>query len=401
MDRRQRISLGTAPWALLVGVLSLGGCSLLANLDGYRFEDKTSGGGGGSPGVGSGASQGQGQVSAGGSVGCIADLLTDSENCGKCGWSCLGAACADGECQIDLLAGFASGGMFGDIALDDERVYWTSDGGILELSKQTPDAGPMKVFEEPTGADFIVVDAASIYFSSFELGGVGRISKSTFEASLLASNESNPGGLALFGGMLYWTIYANSGSVRSIKTESSSDSMPVTVESAQHYPFMVAADASGVYWTFQDASAGGVKKAGAELPIVEKQALPSGLALDEVNAYWINGDASVFMAPKAGGGPITQLGSTEGEIFYGEVAVDETHVYWTGAGRDVCIGKSCAECGDPCGKVYRAKKDGNGVREVFAEGNWGSLFGLAMDATAVYFTTGEDGRLFRKVKPAK
>jgi hypothetical protein len=48
------------------------------------------------------------------------------------------------------------------------------------------------------------------------------------------------------------------------------------------------------------------------------------------------------------------------------------------------------------GNVWRAAKP-DGRPEVFAEGDWGALNGLAIDDVAVYWTTA-DKRLLRKVK---
>jgi hypothetical protein len=117
-------------------------------------------------------------------------------------------------------------------------------------------------------------------------------------------------------------------------------------------------------------------------------------------------DGAVHRVHRDGGGSI-DLAPPEPpelvEIVGGELAVDETHLYWTGKGSNKCIGQPCSEC-QPCGKIYRARKEeGIAKVEVFAEdnttNNWGTPRSLAMDEKAVYWTTGDDGRLFRKAKP--
>ena len=68
----------------------------------------------------------------------------------------------------------------------------------------------------------------------------------------------------------------------------------------------------------------------------------------------------------------------EGLVFSGEVRLDDTHVYWAGAGADTCTQKPCLCGAQPCtGKIWRATKP-DGPPKVFAEGDWRGVRGLAV-----------------------
>lgn len=55
------------------------------------------------------------------------DRASDPEHCGACGHSCQGGACEEGKCRAVELASELAWPV--SLAVDDERVYWTEQGG--------------------------------------------------------------------------------------------------------------------------------------------------------------------------------------------------------------------------------------------------------------------------------
>src|SRR5206468_1326744 len=56
-----------------------------------------------------------------GDSGPCGDILTSGDNCGRCGHSCLGGACADGGCQPLAIRSNTSPR---NLAVDKDHVYW-------------------------------------------------------------------------------------------------------------------------------------------------------------------------------------------------------------------------------------------------------------------------------------
>jgi hypothetical protein len=181
-----------------------------------------------------------------------------------------------------------------------------------------------------------------------------------------------------------------------------------TLKTGDPLPFFIAADGGDIYWSFRgDGTVGGINSLNPPGLLVTNVSSPGGIALDATHVYWMGQDGSVHKTPRAGGGQVTDIAPPEpplaSNLIGGELVVDATHVYWTGKSDIACAGVPCSQC-QPCGRIYRAPKDGApAVVEVFAEdytnNNWGALRSIAMSGDAVYWTTGDDKRLFRKVKP--
>src|SRR5262245_11453638 len=97
------------------------------------------------------------------SGGCV-DVVSNSENCGECGHSCLGGACELSTCQPVVLAA-GQGGPRG-IAVDEQNVYWANenDGTVMGVRKS---GGP--VFKIATGQktpSAVATDGTLVYWLS-------------------------------------------------------------------------------------------------------------------------------------------------------------------------------------------------------------------------------------------
>jgi hypothetical protein len=106
---------------------------------------------------------------------------------------------------------------------------------------------------------------------------------------------------------------------------------------------------------------------------------PSGIALDQSFVYWAAQDQSVWRAPREGGAsraerlvaPVGTLSNAPALLI-----VDDTHVYWVIRAN-----------------LYGAPK-GGGAATLLFNGVWA----VTQDETALYFTTGDDGRVMKLAK---
>jgi hypothetical protein len=159
----------------------------------------------------------------------------------------------------------------------------------------------------------------------------------------LAWNQAAPAGIHYVGGAVYWTTYAASGQVLSLRGGS------ITVISdGQSYPWAITADDTNVYWTnygSPDATAPGST----------------------------GGGGAVMQAPIGGGTPITLASPVDGP--WG-IADDSTNVYYTAYGG---------------GRVHKVPK-GGGTNTVLASGPNGPV-GIAVGPQTVYWANFQNGKI--------
>ncbi len=109
---------------------------------------------------------------------------------------------------------------------------------------------------------------------------------------------------------------------------------------------------------------------------------PEDLAVDETHVYWTEKNLdTVLRRPKSLSGPTETLAT--GQLGAAEVEVDATHVYWTNS-QDHRV-------------MRRAKTPAGAPLEVVATGQTGA-WGLALDATHVYWTTTTGDTVMRRAK---
>ncbi|HEU4533391.1 MAG TPA: hypothetical protein VFS00_04705, partial [Polyangiaceae bacterium] len=182
------------------------------------------GGSAGSAGQTGGGSAG----SAGGTPGCVApevecgdrcaDLATDAENCGACGYACgAGAACAAGACAPQtVVSGVVAPYAF---ALDAESVYFVAPvasaaaGNPLQPVQKVPRAGGAPTAVAFTGdAKFrsrtLAVVAGSLYFG--DLGGLGALRQAPVaggDVTTFASSQGAIQTLVAQSAFLWWSTF--------------------------------------------------------------------------------------------------------------------------------------------------------------------------------------------------
>ena len=306
------------------------------------------------------------------------DVMTDGRNCGVCGHSCLGGACAAGTCQpIELVAGqnTASG-----IAVDAMNVYWViavgstgsvrkvakaggtfetlvpnqdqprtvaSDGttvyfgGAMAQVRSVPVGGGGALNVAARNADSpvnqIVVDSNYVWWAEHNIlaGGtsyVRRIPKAGGAIEPLGTSPDGASDLAGVGDCAYFIAPFNTPKL--IRDCPSSAGAVYTAPAASQV-VGIKADNNHVY--FLEGNVKRIPVAGGPVePVAVLAATPLDLAIDSQNVYFIEGTTatracgtswSIKKAPKNGGAVTTLAEPPQGCPT--RLAVDDQAVYWT------------------------------------------------------------------------
>jgi hypothetical protein len=153
----------------------------------------------------------------------------------------------------------------------------------------------------------------------------------------------------------------------------------------QWSPEGIAVDEKSIYWTNVGAQTvmRVAKSGGKPVVLADRQPSPYGIAVDAKSIYWIDWGPGpqrgvVMILPKRGGKPRV-LAEAAGDPIGQEIAVDDTHVYFT-RGKD----------------LVRVAKSGGAVG-VIASGVQ-TVTSLALDGTHVYAASADTEALVRAPK---
>jgi hypothetical protein len=308
------------------------------------------------------------------------DLQTDSNNCGRCGHGCVGAACVAGQCQSWVVTSTSAsnanlpvvrGGVYGhaDLVTDGNSIVWIdATQGVLQVSATGPSSAvvnlsPFQYSTSVSPANLAMAQGVVVWTLSDANNGVsiwaateGSANSGAPIASLGASSAGDlPSGLALDanGANAYfldsWNPSASAphspGLYKcNLGNKSCSLLYSVTVPRTLFLANDVAMSGARLFWT--DSASGTVEHADYSANVmgsaVTGQSGPCLLTLDANYVYWANvslpdADAgtslsfSIDRTPEATPGTVTSvvpsvLGSLNG------VASDGTNLYFIQVG---------------------------------------------------------------------
>lgn len=311
-----------------------------------------------------------------------ADFTSDPHHCGRCGHDCLGGACTNGVCQPALIAAIVTPG---GLAVDDDRVYWTTTvtpGSIYSAAKDGSDrrvlatgqtlplrlaiddayvywgnggAGGLRRVAKGGGPDVVVAttsgalidigtDATGIYFVDLYGNAIRRAPRDAPDggfAPAIVNGQDYPWGMAIDDDAVTWTTRGtfvpdagafSASDGRILSAPKAIGATPTVLATAQSDPVAVVRDASGIYWL--NGQSGTVMRLApsdaAPVAIATGQTAPSGLTLDATYVYFtcgcdVGGLGRVMRVPKAGGAADVLASSMR---YPSAIAVDATAVYW-------------------------------------------------------------------------
>jgi sugar lactone lactonase YvrE len=338
-----------------------------------------------------------------------ADLAVDQRNCGRCGRSCGGAACTNGECEAETVGQTdASIDVPVGVAVDDNNVYVTTwpaspttpaesaKGRVLYKPKSQPAEQFRVLGTDQAMPEPIVVAADRVVWASWYSGGAVRSARvSSDSVSRRIDHLTGTSGFfagASFGTLAYFSKFdAVDGRILSVD---------VTLEPG---------DAGAL-------DAGGTGTVDSSVLVVGGQAEPRGVAVDGERVYWAH-KTGIRAKAKAAGSTVEDYVS--GLQLGDAVAVSDGFVYYTDRdqgilGRVPATGKGASETiarglvsprdmvvsGD---SVYVAELGASRISEVrISTRKTRSLVvglrspkGLAKDGQFLYWTDSGTGRVSR------
>ena len=336
----------------------------------------------------------------GGCPGAALPLAIDPDNCGRCGRSCLGGACVEGQCQpVPIVTGKSAPNWDGvypyGIALATDAIYYSDGvrgvGFVWKVSKQggipeiaIPNEGA-EAFAEyclvdggGENAGWLATRTGHVHWHGcmdrlrdldVATGETTRIG--TLAVSYIATSET-----AVFGTRQRAVAMATMGEVVELTL---ADGVETVLASYQGRPRYLALDADHVYWSDLDGpimrAAQGA--AGGAEPVAMGTA-PEGIAVDDAYVYWTEPSRGAVVRANKVGGVVETIATGQDQPV--QILVDGDFVYWT----------NTSDYGP--GAVMRVRKDGSSAPAVLATGQ-GMMAGqhrgpwaLAVDERAVYWT---------------
>jgi hypothetical protein len=294
--------------------------------------------------------------------------------------------CAAATCALDPVIANDQGNPSA-IAVDSTHIYWTNNDG--QVMRRTKAGGIPEEFapDEPY-AFRIALDDTHVYWSQFHSGQLRYRAKSGGEVQTAVASTVYD--VATDVTHVYFTDFSVGGVPGGVrrwdKQKGTIETLYQATDGERECPIGIALDADHVYWTDFDADVvRRVAKVGGAIETLyanpEPRMFGNTLVVDDTTVYWLNTRGDELRAiPKTGGAP-TPIGTA----MAGQLALDDSHLYWTTA----------------TGLVRRAR--GGTEIEPLATEIFGYSAAVTVDEGHVYWTemSPDAGKVQRMRKPTE
>ena len=280
--------------------------------------------------------------------------------------------------------------------VDTDHVYWTEDGfdGAVWRAPKAGGAATQLSKSPPTANESvgIAVDDTSVYWGNGD-GGVYSAPKAGGPATVLlpATADGASSGFVIDDAYLYALMDTPSLETQLVKLPKAGGS-PVVLADALEIPSSLAADADNIYWIAASATVNSVPKSGgAVVEVSDAETAVMVLAADASGVYGLDIQCNLLELPGNGAKPVVLAGASSNAAAFGaQIALDATDIYW-----------SASSYGIPQTETaYRIPKVG-GAEVQLATCDLspeGGHIGIAVDSTFVYWPAGNPEALLALVK---
>jgi len=358
---------------------------------------------------------------------CGADTQTDPHHCGVCGHDCLGGACQAGACQPVVLA--TDPNRVSGFTIDATSVYWTtgstgydagvglSNGTVSKCPLSGCTGSPTTLATGQDGPESIWVSGNTLYWNNFNGASFMQCSVDCNDNATVFVKWAalGPGaGFAVNATQAFFTSAPLGGLIEECPVSGCGN--PVTFASGQQTPNQIVIGGANLCWidlgtmvesgnvvSFFD---GGIMTCpvggcdGGPTALARGLSYPLSLAVDGTTAYWIDGATQNALVKCAVGGcnnTPTKLVSNVPNVGLAGVAVDATDAYFGGI-------KSVSS-GGPATFFWQIMKCaiagcGNSPTLLYStQFNYGGpLKEIAVDATRIYFVSGDNSQILTLAK---
>jgi hypothetical protein len=226
------------------------------------------------------------------------------------------------------------GAAFG-LAIDATYIYFTQPVAARVMRVPITGGPAVALATQVDSPLHLATDGANLYWTGGKT--VGSIMKLALRAgatpTTLVTGLGRPRGIAVAGGFVFWTDFADGAVLRAPTADVDPDGGAAVTAMRLTYGLKQPADLAVVAgYVYVPDQAGRVLRVpvGGGVPenLADSAGVPFGIASDGVSVYWSTlGDGAIFKAPVTGAGPVQTLAGGQADPHF--LAVDATAIYWS------------------------------------------------------------------------